>query len=60
MPSLEIALDAETAGLEFYKNIYEMTTDPEIRAFAKEFSEEKSQHLVELKNEWPRTKPSVS
>lgn len=46
--ALEIALDAETAGLEFYKNIYETTTDPEIRAFAKEFSEEESQHVAEL------------
>jgi rubrerythrin len=29
--ALEIALDAETAGFEFYKNILDTTSDPEIK-----------------------------
>jgi hypothetical protein len=35
--ALEIALDAETAGLEYYKNILDTTGDPEIKVLATEF-----------------------
>jgi rubrerythrin len=46
--ALEIALDAETAGLEYYKNILDATDDPEIKALAKEFVAEESGHVAEL------------
>jgi rubrerythrin len=46
--ALLIALDAETAGLEYYRSIFETTEDPEIKAFAKEFTEEESGHVAEL------------
>jgi rubrerythrin len=46
--ALRIALDAETAGYEYYKGIFETTSDPEIRALAGEFSEEESGHVNEL------------
>jgi len=47
--ALEIALDAETAGYEYYKNVLETTSDPEIKALAKEFVEEESGHVAELR-----------
>ena len=46
--ALEIALDAETAGYEYYKNVWDTTSDPEIKALAKEFAEEESAHVAEL------------
>lgn len=46
--ALEIARDAEEASLRFYKNIFETTTDPEIRVLAKEFFEEESEHVSEI------------
>jgi rubrerythrin len=47
--ALQVALDAEQAGLDFYTDILQTTTDPEIRVLAKEFVEEESQHVAELK-----------
>lgn len=47
--ALEIALDAETAGLEYYKGVLDTTSDPEIKAFAEEFVSEESAHVAELK-----------
>jgi rubrerythrin len=46
--ALEIALDAETAGFDFYKNVLDTTDDPEIKALAKEFVEEERGHVAEL------------
>ncbi len=46
--ALEIALAAETSGYEFYKNVFDTTADPEIRAMAKEFVLEESEHVAEL------------
>ena len=46
--ALQVALDAESAGLDFYADILQATTDPEIRVLAKEFVEEESQHVAEL------------
>ncbi|MBU6994398.1 ferritin-like domain-containing protein [Ferrovum myxofaciens] len=46
--ALEIALDAERAGLEYYTSIVETTTDPEILMLAREFAKEESQHVAEL------------
>ncbi len=47
--ALEIALEAETAGYEFYKNVLDSTRDPEIKIMAKEFVEEETEHVAELK-----------
>jgi rubrerythrin len=46
--ALQVALDAETAGLRFYSDILEKTTDPEIKRFALEFVAEEGQHVDEL------------
>ena len=46
--ALQVALDAENAGLDFYANVLQTTSDPEIRVLAKEFVEEESQHVAEL------------
>jgi len=46
--ALEVALEAESAGLAFYQNVLDTTTDPEIRRFAKEFVSEEEQHVHEL------------
>ena len=43
-----MALDAESAGLAFYDNVLQTTTDPEIKVLAKEFVEEEAQHVAEL------------
>lgn len=48
--ALEVALEAESAGLAFYQNVLDTTEDPEIRRFAKEFVAEESQHVAELQN----------
>ncbi|AJP71447.1 ferritin-like domain-containing protein [Sphingomonas hengshuiensis] len=47
--ALDTALAAEMAGLAYYSGILETTTDPEIRAFAREFVDEENGHVVELK-----------
>jgi len=47
--ALQVALDAETAGLNFYDEVLQSTNDPEIRVLAKEFVEEESEHVAELK-----------
>ena len=46
--ALETALEAEMAGFEYYKNIFDTTSDPEIKALAKEFVAEESVHVAEL------------
>lgn len=46
--ALEVAFEAESASLAYYRNILETTQDPEIRAFAKEFVDEETQHVAEL------------
>jgi rubrerythrin len=46
--ALQVALDAETAGLRFYSDILDKTDDPEIQRFAKEFVAEEGQHVAEL------------
>ncbi|MFO1102904.1 MAG: ferritin family protein [Methylocystis sp.] len=46
--ALEIALDAERAGLEYYKQVFETTQDPEIKTLAKEFVQEERAHVAEL------------
>jgi rubrerythrin len=46
--ALEIALDAERAGLAYYTSMLEATADPEVRACAREFVAEEAQHVAEL------------
>ena len=46
--ALQVALAAESAGLADYTEVMNTTTDPEIRAFATEFSEEEAGHVQEL------------
>jgi rubrerythrin len=48
--ALQIALDAESAGLAYYKSVFETTTDPEIHVLAREFVAEESAHVAELQN----------
>lgn len=47
--ALQVALDAETAGLSFYASALAATEDPEIKVLAKEFVHEESEHVAELK-----------
>ncbi|MGD9659387.1 MAG: ferritin family protein [Methylocystis sp.] len=46
--ALEIALEAERAGFDYYKQVLESTQDPEIKALAKEFVQEERAHIAEL------------
>ncbi len=46
--ALQVALDAESAGLRFYQDILDQTEDPEIKRFATEFVAEEGQHVAEL------------
>jgi len=45
----EIALDVGTACSNFYKTVLDTTKDPEVKALAKEFVEEETGHITELK-----------
>jgi rubrerythrin len=47
--ALEIALAAEEAGYDYYKKVLDETTDPEVKALAREFVDEESGHIAELK-----------
>jgi rubrerythrin len=46
--ALQVALDAESASLAYYRGILETTTDPQVRAFAREFVDEETEHVTEL------------
>lgn len=46
--ALQVALEAESAGLAYYRDIRDAARDPEIRAFAKTFAEEETGHVAEL------------
>ncbi len=46
--ALEVALKAESAGLRYYQAVHDATDDPEIKALAKLFVEEESEHVAEL------------
>ncbi len=47
--ALKVALQGERRGFEFYYAIAGTTTDPEIRAVAREFVHEETAHVEELK-----------
>jgi rubrerythrin len=46
--ALEVALEGERGGFEYYKAVAQTTKDPEIRRMAAEFAEEESEHVSEL------------
>jgi len=46
--ALQVALDAETAGLDYYTEIMQTSNDPEIRVLANEFVKEEAEHVAEL------------
>lgn len=46
--ALDLAMEAEKRGLEFYSNVYENTTDPEIKVMAKEFVDEEAEHVAAI------------
>jgi rubrerythrin len=46
--ALQVALEAERAGLLYYQSILDSTRDPEIRVLAKEFVDEETMHVTEL------------
>ncbi len=46
--ALEIALAAETAGLEYYQRVLDTTEDPEIKVLARQFIEEETGHVTAL------------
>lgn len=46
--ALEVALQAETAGLRYYEAVRDTTHDPEILALAKAFVEEEAEHVAAL------------
>jgi rubrerythrin len=47
--ALQVALDAEAAGLAFYDEVLRTTDDPEMRVLAREFVHEEAQHVAELR-----------
>ena len=47
--ALEIALEAEAEGLDYYQRILDTTGDPEIKTLAKGFVAEESSHVAELR-----------
>ena len=46
--ALEVALEAEQAGMDYYSNVMKSTIDPELRALAREFADEEAGHVAEL------------
>ncbi|MBL8575254.1 MAG: ferritin family protein [Hyphomicrobiaceae bacterium] len=46
--ALDVALESEKRGLDFYQACYDHNDDPEIRILAKEFVEEEGEHVAEL------------
>ncbi len=46
--ALHVALQAEKAGLAYYQTVLDSTTDPEIKALAREFVAEETLHVAEL------------
>jgi rubrerythrin len=46
--ALQVALDAEQAGLDYYTDMMQRTLDPEIRVLAREFADEEAGHVAEL------------
>ncbi len=47
--ALQIALNAELAGYNYYKHTHDTTDDPEIKVLAAEFVNEEAGHVAELR-----------
>jgi len=47
--ALNIALQAEMAGLAYYQSVHDTTDDPETKILAKEFADEERDHVSELR-----------
>lgn len=47
--ALQLALESETRGRDFYQSVADKTNDPEVRAMALEFVAEESEHVAQLK-----------
>ncbi|PPD45856.1 MAG: rubrerythrin [Methylocystis sp.] len=47
--ALNIALQAEVAGLDYYQSVHDTTDDPETKILAKEFAHEERDHVAELR-----------
>lgn len=47
--ALNIALQAEMAGLDYYQSVHDTTDDPETKILAREFAEEERDHVSELR-----------
>lgn len=47
--ALALALEGEERGFAYYEMIAQRTSDPEVRAAAREFAEEEAQHVTELR-----------
>jgi rubrerythrin len=47
--AMQLSLDSEQRGFEFYDEIARTTEDPEIRMMAVEFAAEEAEHVAELK-----------
>lgn len=56
--AIEIALESEKRGYEFYKHVLDTTGNPEIRALAKEFVAEEAEHVQWLER-WIAEEPAV-
>lgn len=56
--AMQLSLDSEQRGFDFYDDIARTTADPEIRAMAVEFAAEEAEHVAELKRWIARREPA--
>jgi rubrerythrin len=47
--AMQLSLESEQRGFDFYDEIARTTEDPEIRVMAVEFAAEEAEHVAELK-----------
>jgi rubrerythrin len=59
LDALRAALQGERRGFEFYYAVASTTKDPEIRALAKEFVREETEHVETLKKWIQKEESSV-
>lgn len=46
--ALDLALESERGGLDYYQSIAQTTTDPRVRQMAEEFAAEEAEHVAQL------------
>ncbi len=56
--AMQLSLDSEQRGFDFYDDIARTTADPEIRVMAVEFAAEEAEHVAELKRWIARREPA--